>query len=804
MTTAGTSQFPDLLEGLRVLDLTTAEGRLGSRLLADLGAEVIRVDTPGTDTTDLHRVAFDANKRSVTLDLSSASDRRTLRTLVGTAGILFEDGGPSHLADLGLTEEVLRQLNPKLVVVSLSAFGQDGPYRNWKGTEWVQLALGGVLSRSGIPGQTPLMPPGEIATQSAAVQAAWAGLIGWYHTSASGTGDRIDISVLESTASVVDPGYGVAGSATGGVPAKDGPRGRPDVRHYYPIFPCADGYVRICLLAPRQWRGMRAWLGEPEDLTDPALEQLGARFAAAGRIYPVIGARFAEHTKAELMAVGAEFGFPIAALLEPGEVLTANHFTQARALTQTDVEGVGTVTVANGFVTVDGARAGLRSPAPTPGEGNGLLTQAGAPAPASSAITPTTTTATAGGLRPLEGLRVLDLGVIVVGAETGRLLADMGAEVLKIESAAFPDGLRQSLVPWPISAGAAYGTRGKLSLGLDLKSSEGKDLFRQLVATADVVLSNFKPGTMDSLGFSRPELAQINPGIITVESSAFGPTGPWSGRMGYGPLVRALAGLSGLWAYPAQPGSFSDASTVYPDHTAARIGALTVVAALARRRRLGVGAHIEIAQTDTMLGQLSPALAQESLEPGSLRCVGNDGPGDAPRGVFPCAGDDEWVVIDSQGDTAWAAVCDVLGRADLTTDTRFSSPAARVQHRSELNAVITEWTSMRTPTRAMTALQEAGVPAGKMNRVTDFLDDPHFVARGFLSIQPQPQIPVELPSEARHAHFQAVPDPQQRPGPMPFEHTREVATRVLGLEPADIDKLVAVGVLQVPNAQADR
>jgi crotonobetainyl-CoA:carnitine CoA-transferase CaiB-like acyl-CoA transferase len=455
------------------------------------------------------------------------------------------------------------------------------------------------------------------------------------------------------------------------------------------------------------------------------------------------------------------------------------------------VDGAATVRLPNGFVTVDGQRAGLRHPAPEPGADDALV--AGAAAPASQA-----TTWVGAVTRPLEGLRVLDLGVIVVGAETGRLLADMGAEVIKIESAAFPDGSRQSLMPGPISPAFAYGHRGKLSLGLDLRSPEGKDLFRRLVAVSDVVLSNFKPGTMVSLGFSHDALAAINPGIITAESSAFGPRGPWSGRLGYGPLVRALAGLSGLWAYPDRPHSFSDASTVYPDHTASRIGALSVLAALARRRRTGVGAHIEVSQADTILGQLAPAFAQEWLVPGSVRCIGNVGEGDAPRGLYPCAGDDEWLVVDVRGDADWARLTAVLGRAELAEDARFATAADRVAHRDAVDDLVAEWTTRHAPREAMTLLQEAGVPAGAMNRVTDLPEDPHLQARGFLTVQPQPQIQQAMPAEARHAHFAAVPDPDLRPAPMAFEHTREVAERVLELDATEIDELVDAGALQVP------
>jgi len=818
----------DLLAALRVLDLTTGAGRLTGRLLADLGADVLRVDAPTTSAADgaisaadalddAHRLVFDAGKRRARLDPSTEAGSAALTGLVRSVGLLLEDGRPGDLAAAGLTEDTLRALNPRLVVVSLSAFGQDGPYRDWIGTERVQLALSSVLSRSGLPGLPPLLPPGELATQSAAVQAAWAAVVAWYHADATGTGDRVDLSVLEATLSTLDAAFGVGGSAAGGLPAVDGPRGRPDARHMYPIFPCADGAVRICLLAPRQWRGMRAWLGEPAEFADPRLEQLGARFAAAGTLYPYIGARFATHTRDELVAAGDQYGFPIAPVLDPADVLEADHFRATGALTDIPVDGHGTLSVPGGLVEIDGRRTGLRAPAvsdatdpPTSDLAASDLAAsdeaASGPAAQGSADGARTSGAASGTLsaprRPLAGIRVLDLGVIVVGAETGRLLADQGAEVIKVESTAFPDGARQSLVPGPISPGFSYGHRGKLSIGLDLRSDEGARIFRDLVAVSDVVLSNFKPGTMESLGFSHDELAAINPGIITAQSSAFGSHGPWSGRMGYGPLVRAVTGLTSLWAYPERPAGWSDATTIYPDHIAARVGAVGVLAALARRRRTGRGASIQVSQADVILGQAAPAFARESLRPGSLRCVGNVGETDAPQGLYPCAGDDEWLVIDVHGDDQWRRLAGLLqpARADQAggEDPRFATAADRLANRAAIEELVLAWTSRRSPRDAMTVLQEAGVPAAAMLRVPELLDDPHLRARGYLAIQPQPQIDGDLWAEVRHAHFRAVPDPELRPAPLRFEHTRDIAARVLGLDDAEIDRLVAAGVLEVP------
>jgi len=207
--------------------------------------------------------------------------------------------------------------------------------------------------------------------------------------------------------------------------------------------------------------------------------------------------------------------------------------------------------------------AGLRRPAPEPGQHNAAAL-ASRPEPPVLGL--------GDGLDggPLAGLRVLDLGVIVFGAELGRLLADQGADVIKVENSAFPDGLRQTRRGGGMNASFAWGQRNKRGLGLDLRSEAGGRLFRDLVRQADVVLANFKPGTLEALGLSHAELSRINPRIIVSDSSAFGSAGPWRTRMGYGPLVRASCGVSALWQ--DQTGAFCDGATVYPDHAAAHVG----------------------------------------------------------------------------------------------------------------------------------------------------------------------------------------------------------------------------------------
>ncbi|CAJ63405.1 conserved hypothetical protein; putative Formyl-CoA transferase [Frankia alni ACN14a] len=803
------------LAGVRVLDL--ADGRCEStgRYLADLGAEVLRIEPPGgaasrrvgpftEDGTSLSFAVHAINKRAAVVDLTTAAGRELLGALAATADILLHTARPDQQAALGLDPEGLLAAHPGLVVVSITDFGLTGPYRDWTGSSDVHVAIGGLLSRSGLPGLPPLLPPAFLADECAAAQAAWATLVAYANRLDTGRGDAVDFSLLEAVAQVLDPGYGISGSARAGATVRDLPRGRPDARHLYPIFPAADGWVRICLLAARQWRGMFRWLGEPAQFAEPKYDNIGVRFAAAGELYPLIGKLFAERTMETIVAESIGFGVPAAALLDAAATVAGEHVRARGTFVPVEVAPGVTVPVADGLVEIDGVRAGRRFGPPPLGECDPavLVTTAAASRPGPERAGDLI--GAAGAPRhPFAGLRVLDLGVIVVGAELGRLFADHGAEVIKVENRAFPDGSRQNRSGGQMSESFAWGHRNKSSLGLNLRDPRGQAIFLRLAASADVVLSNFKPGAMESLGLGYDELARVNPGIIVADSSAFGSTGPWSRRLGYGPLVRATAGLSELWRYPDLPDGFCDAITIYPDHVAARVSAVAVLALLLRRRRTGRGGTVSAAQIETIFYQMGAGLAEEYLRPGSVRAEGNDRRGDAPRGLFACAGDDEWCVVDvnagGDGDTTFGRLADVVGEPRWRDDPRFATAAGRDAHRAEINAAVGRWTATHTPAQAARHLQEHGVPAGQMLRVHELPADPQLAARRLLVEQDQPQLPPPLLTLGGEAHYRGVADPLTGPAPLVAEHTRELAERLLGLTPAEVDALVAAGVLEAPS-----
>jgi crotonobetainyl-CoA:carnitine CoA-transferase CaiB-like acyl-CoA transferase len=809
MTPATGHAAPDSpLAGVRVLDLTTGPLAAIGRHLVEWGADVVRVESPaGAEDrlagrsvagVSLSFAAANLGKHAVGLDLADPADRERFAVLVAGADILLESTGPDS-PEAGLLDVAgLRAAHPALVVLSATPFGLAGRQAHWQATSPVFHALTGELSRSGIPGREPLLPPGELPYDCAVPQAVFAVLLAYLDRLRTGRGDHLDFSVLDGATMALDPGYGIAGSATAGVPASRLPRGRPEARHQYPIVPCADGFVRLCVLAPRQWRGMFEWMGRPEEFADPAYDKLTTRFKSSTLI-PAIARFFADKTRFELEEAGQRYGVPAAAVVDVDEALDTEQVRARKAFVPVELGPGVTAPFPDGVVELDGRRAGVRGPVP------GVSADADWAEPVARSSRepagPVEDPAGDAASRPLDGLRVLDLGVIVVGAEHGRLLADQGADVVKVENDTFPDGSRQTYDGSAMSVTFAAGHRNKRSLGLDLRSAEGRALFLRLVADTDVVLTNFRPGTLESLDLGYDILKEVNPRLVLVDSSAFGPTGPWSRRLGYGPLVRASAGMTAQWRYADDPAGFSDALTVYPDHVAARIGAAAVLALLVRRGRTGTGGTVSISQAEVMLGHMAPMAAERALARAGHDVEGPTGP-DAPWGVFPTAGDDDWCVVTVRDDADWQALCEVIDRPDLAADPDLAGRDGRIAGRSVIDGALTEWLAQRGPVDAMEVLQAAGVPAGAMLRVSELPSFDYYEQRRMFRVTSHPQLKHGFVLENAPVRSLYLPDPADQPAPLLGEHTEQIARDRLGLPQADIDTLIAAAVLQPPRAAA--
>ena len=769
-----------LLTSVRVLDLGGAISDGVGRLFADLGADVLKVEPrdgsaarralPGIAGQSIAFAVHNANKRSAVLDPENADDRRRLIELAGAADIVVDSGNPGMAAAFGTSCAALAEQFGHLVALSVTDFGTAGPYSSRQATDAVLYAMSTALSRTGPTTGRPVLPPEGVASGTAAVQAAWAALAAFYRRLRDGRGDYIDFSRFEGVLQSLDPPFGSEGQAAVGLKsAGELWRGRPRNQHIYPIFPCKDGHVRICLLSARQWRGMRGWLGEPEQFADPKFDTIAARYAASRELNAAIAELFATQTMDALVASGQARGVPVAAVLTAAETLASDHFRAVGALKDLTIAEDVTVPVPAGPVVVDGRHAGLQRPAP----------KVGADEPDWIAAAFTAERCDADIQRPFDGLRILDLGVIVAGGELGRLFADLGAEVIKVESAAYPDGLRQTAPGMTMSRSWALTHRNEQSLGLDLRHPEGAELFRRLVAESDAVFANFKPGTLDSLGFSYEQLRVINPHIVLAESSAYGATGPWSDRMGYGPLVRAATGVTWLWtSTDAEPDSFYDATTVFPDHVAARLTAVAALAAMIRREHTETGAHVHIPQAEAAVNQLTAVYVAEAARAAGVPVTEDE----AIHGVYPCAGDDEWCVISVRSDNDRAALATVIG-ADLP------------EERASFLGAVSEWTHGKDKYEVTEILQAAGIPAAPMYRAVDLPTDPQVVFRDVYAEMAHPLFDAPMLSEMGPAPYTGIPSAELRPAPMPGEQTRQICQEVLGMSAEDTERLIADGVL---------
>ncbi len=277
----------------------------------------------------------------------------------------------------------------------------------------------------------------------------------------------------------------------------------------------------------------------------------------------------------------------------------------------------------------------------------------------------------------------------MAGPETGKLLRDQGADVIRVESRAFPDQSRVFGGGANMSSQFVTINRNKRSLGIDLRSPEGRALILQLMSVSDVVIENLGPGALDNLGLDLETLRDANPHIVVVSSQLFGDRGPWGWWRGFGTHARSVGAQTSLWRYPDTDRDFAENPIFFPDQFAARLGALAALACVGDGGRR----HIRVSQADAVINHLSELILQESLVPGSVDAQGNRSPLGAPWGVYPCAGDDQWCVITVRDDAEWAALAESAGHPEWGIDARFATAVDRQAHHDELDELVGAWTS---------------------------------------------------------------------------------------------------------------
>ncbi len=791
------------LAGLRVVDLADEKGEFCGRALADLGAEVIRVEPPeGAISRTLEPIAPDgetslyfalrnAGKRSVVLDIGSPAGRERLHELLADADVLIESTHPGTLAELGLAPADLLARYPALIITSISDFGQDGPYADYQGTDMIGFAMGGMMHRAGIFAKPPLVAPGNLAYDVVGITAAWATLLGFYKRLKTGRGQHLDVSTMEAVANLSDwslPNYSLNPTT--------GPRAGAGI---YTLYKCADGYMRMIILVKKHWHALLDWVGKPEELMDPKFDEFINRLMNLPMIVGVLEAFFADKKKVDVSREAQKRGIPSTPLLIPSEVLLNEHTLGRGTFVELPVGGGLTAKLPSGFVTRDGERVGPRSGPPARGElGAGGFSDGGDARAQLEELFAGAHAEPEGGY-PLRGLRVLDFGVGAVGVEVGHLFAEYGAEVIKIETRRAPDFIRIIMSSY-MNPSFASSSRSKQSFGVNLKDEKGLALVRELLKQSDVCIENSGTGVMERLGLDPASLKKINPRIVSVSSQMVGNFGPWKHWTGYGPNTHPVSGLQHLWNYPEDEDRPAGSTNVYPDHFVARVGMMSLMAGLIDRERSGEGCHFDVAQFETAINLLGDLYAQESLAPGSVHPLGNARSRGAPWGCYRCEGEDEWCVINVRSDEEWRGLAAALGNPPWASKAEWATAPGRMGDREAIDEMLNEWTQQHPPQRVMETLQAQGVPTGVVAHAAHFIGDPQLAHRGYCKLLDQQGLGTML-VEGPPFLGSDLPEVLISQAPWLGEHTREVASRLLGLTDEDIQALIDDGVLEDPPAE---
>ncbi len=400
---------------------------------------------------------------------------------------------------------------------------------------------------------------------------------------------------------------------------------------------------------------------------------------------------------------------------------------------------------------------------------------------------------------PLTGIRVLDLTRHLAGPVAGQVLADLGAEVIKVEGPRNFDPARNN-APAPGADGPRHNlstyfneiNRSKLSLCLDLKQPEGKEIFKRLVAISDIVVENNSAGVLDRLGLGYTVLAEINPRLIMLSANAFGSTGPYVTYSSFGPGIDSMSGMAALTGYEGGPPLKPDAS--FTDENAGLMSALAVLLALHHRRRTGRGQFVDLSMREALMPLLGEALVDFSLNGRVARRAGNRHHSMAPHNVYACRGQDRWIAIAIGSDAEWQALRGAMANPDWADDDRFATADARKRWEGELDALIEQWTSEQDQEELMLRLQQAGVPAGAVHDARGVTSDPHLAARGFFRRGQHPSAGEMLYHRLGWTSGQQM---QRAPAPAPRfgEHNEHVLVQLLGIGDDEISRLREGGVV---------
>lgn len=797
------------LSGLKILDISEGiAGPFCAKLLGDLGADVVKIEKPGTGDPsrsmgpfpngepDIERSAgfffFNTSKRSVVLDLDTEDGRSGLKKLVSRFDVVISSNTLESLTKRGIGFEQMRQWNPRVILTTITGFGSGGPHSDYESSHLVNCAMGGWAHLCGLPDREPLQAGGAITETLTGAFAAVATQLASLGRTTHGRGEHVDVSAQDAV---------IAGAQLptllyeylGIVPSRYSSIGAGAGAAY--ILPTRKGYIGLNALTLPQWQMLCEFLGRADIAEDPHFEGISWTNpdARVEEIREAFQAALTDRTAEELFhgAQARRVPFGLVPDLAGLYDLTPHRERGFFAALEHPVAGL---------VEVPGIpfKSTVTRPAPYRppllGEHNDevfLELEGPVDQPAEPAGDNHT--------QPLDGLRILDLSMFFAGPVSAQIAADAGAEVIKIESIQRIDGWRGSGTSsdgespsWESSPYFNWVNRNKLGITLNLTDSRGTDILKQMVQDADILIENYTPRVMEKFGLSYDTLKEINPGLIMLSLSGFGSDVSWRDYVAFGMSTEQMSGVSHLTGYEDDDPLFTGMTG--GDLFAGVMGANALFAAIHHRNLTGEGQHINLSQLEACnlyIGDTMTGWSLAEFDPGR---TGNKHPTFAPQGIYPCR-DSRWIAITCKTDAQFGALAGLLDKAEwLVPDSGFDSAKDRSSCRDQLDPAIGEWTKSRDCFELTKTLQKLGVPAGAVMTGPDLLADPHLKVRGSFLPQDRPGIGVKhYPNQPYRFRF-ADPVSNIR-APLLGEHVTEVLTDLVGLNSDEIAELIIDDVI---------
>jgi crotonobetainyl-CoA:carnitine CoA-transferase CaiB-like acyl-CoA transferase len=813
------------LSGLVVVEL--ADGMAASycgKLFADLGAYVVKVEPPSGgelrrraeagSNENPHRSGSGAflhlttNKRSIVVESSTDPGRRRLRRLVERCHLVIEaSAGQGCLEEWGVSWDALQARVPAVSVVHISGFGATGPYAGYRWDDLIAQAVSNTFVLQRASDQEPVRLPGHLASYFVGHMAALGGLAAVVRSGDTGCGSFVDCAAVEALATQ---------------PARQAPLLAHHYRHGVAppeqvastliptgVYPCADGYMAM-MSTPQQ-------LGEMLDVLDD--DNLKAAFARPDAFQRsetqeavdlAVYTWLSERTRAEATAAAQKAGWPLAGVNSPAEVLAAEHLHQRGFWVHTDDPRVGPIDLPGPWCRFAEGGWAIRSLAPGLGAHQDEIAAALAGPAQDTAVSrlDSRTGTSSAGRPPIAGVRVLDMTAVWAGPYATMLLADLGAEVIRVENPWVLPPTTKGYHPRPVIEnlgflGSMYGppapgrpdrpwnrhamnnslARNKLSCTIDTRRPVGRELLLRLTEHCDIFIDNFKAGALDRMGIHVSELLARRPGLVVVRLPPAGLTGDWASYTGFGAQFDGLSGL--LWLCGQRNSDLTTSpATTYMDAASGPAGAFAAIAALRYCRTTGRGQLVEISQSENVINHLGDIYVDCQLGVEPLRW-GNRDPWRAPQGLYRCRGERQWLAISVGDDVTWRALAGVLGQAELADDPRFVDAPSRQAHHDELDKLIDAWAATRPLYPAFHALQQAGVPAGPLLDDDALTADPHFRARQWLQ-------PLDSADVGTHLHpglaFRGVPHAWWRGSPTLGQDNEYVYKQLLGVSDEEYER----------------